>query len=1062
MGPIAWMVRNGVAPNLLMVFLLAAGLISLGSIKQEVFPESSLETISITVEYPGASPKEVEEGIVQKIEERIEAVDGIKRITSVAAANIGSVVVELMISANAQRALDEIKAEVDRITSFPADAEEPEVTELTNRQRVIDIAIYGDVPERTLKELANQTKDELTAFPEITFVQLAGVRDYEVSIEVSQDVLRSYGLRLSDVAAAVRRASLDLPAGNLITDSEEFVVRVEGQNYRRADFEEIIVLSRETGAQVRLSDIATVRDEFQDSDLITSYNGMPAVLVQVFRSGDERVLEIVERTRTYLREIEPGLPRGIATDIWQNDADNLQSRLSLLIKNGRIGLVLVLIALTLFLNVRLSFWTAAGIAISFIGTFGVMAMLDVSINLLSLFGFILAIGIVVDDAIVVGENIFAERSKGTPDVEAAIRGVKRVAVPVTFAVLTTVAAFTPLLFISGMIGSFLKQIPIVVITVLVISLIEAMFILPYHLSHLPERSEPRGAMRFVHRTQDRVQDALSRFIHGPLDRAVRFAVNQPGVVIAGSIAILVLSVGLVAGRYIRFSFLPEVEGDLVNAQMELPEGTTIERTTEIAEYIEAQGWAAATQLRAELQERDSVIVVGVFSSIGRQPTTEVGPGAFVNAGPPLIRANVAEVSFKLFPSEMRRFSAETFERMWREAVGPIPSARKLTFTSNLVSFGEPIDVEMSHPEPEQLDPAVDRLMADLAQFAGVFDLRSDRELGKREIELTLKPRARTLGLTLDDVARQVRSAFFGNEALRIQRGDEEVRVYVRLPETERNAVSDLGDYWVQVPAGGSVPLSEVAYASLGVAPSTIRRIDGKQIQRVTGDVEASIVTSDEVNAALRSIVLPAIQRDFPGLQYSFGGGQRQQSEALGSMARGFLLALLVMYALLAIPFRSYGQPLIVMAAIPFGFVGAVIGHLVMGINLGLLSLFGIVGLSGVVVNDSLVFIDFINERLRQGIDVREAIVDAAKVRFRPILLTSLTTFLGIFPLLLERSLQAQFLVPMATSIGFGIVFATAIIMVLIPALTVLQYGAAVRVKRLLGRDSRGWEPEPIG
>jgi multidrug efflux pump subunit AcrB len=1059
-GAIEWMARNGVAPNLLMVFILAAGAVSLVGIKQEVFPEFSLKTITISVEYPGASPKEVEEGIVQKIEERIESVEGIRRINSVAAENLGSVTVELLISTDATKALDDIKTEIDRITSFPIDAEKPEVAELTTRQRVIDVVLFGAAPEGTLKELANQVKDDLSAFPEITYVQVAGVRSYEVSIEVSQDILRAYGLRLSDIAGAVRQASLDLPAGNLITDREEFVVRIEGQNYTRADFEEIIVLSRETGAQVRLADIATVRDGFEDSDLVTMYNGQPAVLVQVFRSGDERVLEIVDRVEAYLTSGAAALPSAIEVDIWQNDADNLQSRLSLLVRNGRIGLLLVIVALTVFLNIRLSFWTAIGIAISFVGAFAIMAVLDVSINLLSLFGFILAIGIVVDDAIVVGENIFAERRKGTPPLEAAIKGVKRVAVPVTFAVLTSVAAFTPLLFVPGMIGNFLKQIPIIVIAVLVISLIEALFILPHHLSNLPEQEHSNHPIsRRIALIQDWVRERLQRFVHGPLDRAVRFAVQQPGVVVAGATALFILSIGVVAGRYIKFSFFPEVEGDLVNAQLELPEGTTVERTTEIVQYIEAQGRIAADQLRASLPARDSAVIVGVFTSVGRQPTTEAGPAALLTGGPPLIRANVAEVSFKLLGAEERRFAAEEFERRWREAVGPIPSARKLTFSASAVSFGDPVDIELSHPETAQLDAAVDQLMEQLRSFAGVFDVRSDREQGKREIELTLKPRARTLGLTLDDVARQVRSGFFGNEALRIQRGDEEIRVYVRLPEDERNAVADLNDYWIRVPAGGSAPLPEVAVASLGRSPSAIRRVDGRRIQRVTGDVDVVVVTGDEVNAALRATVLPALGEAFPGLQYSFGGGQRQQNEALGSMARGFVLALLVMYALLAIPFRSYGQPLIVMSAIPFGFVGALIGHLALGLNLGLLSIFGIVGLSGVVVNDSLVMIDFVNELHRRGIPIQDAVVDAAKARFRPIMLTSLTTFLGISPLLFERSLQAQFLVPMAVSLGFGIIFATGIILVLIPALTVLQHRAAERLRGFrgshAGREARG-------
>ncbi len=1056
---IEWMAGHKVAANLLMIFILSAGFLSVSTIVTEVFPESRLDAVQVRVEYPGASPAEVEEGVIQRIEERVESVEGISQITSTASEGVGVVFVELNLGEDVTRALDEIKAEVDRITSFPLDAEEPEVTQVTNRTRVIEIAVHGDVPERTLKELANRMKDDLSTLPEISFVRTSGVRDYEISIEVPNEVLRSYGLSLEDVARAVRAASLDLPGGRVDTADEEILVRVEGQNYDRDDFAEIIVRGARDGATLRLDQIADVKDGFQDADLINLYDGQPAAFVQVFRTADEQVLEIVDVVERYLdQDLEPTLPRGIEVAIWQNDAELLDSRLSLLRKNGIIGLVLVLIALTLFLDLRLSSWVAVGIALSFIGTFAVMPWLGVSINMMSLFGLILAIGIVVDDAIVVGENIYKERERGTGPLQAAIKGTQRVSVPVTFAVLTTVAAFTPLLFIPGFIGKFLKFIPMVVIAVLLFSLIESLFILPHHLSHLPEGAHARlpGWLWPVERVQEAVQSGLRRFIDGPLDRTVRFATEHYGLVLAGSVSVVLITLGVVAGRYLSFSFLPRIEGDQVIAQVEMPQGTPTERTRDVAAYLERLGRQVADSFQSELSDDHPPLIEAVHVSVGSYPSAEVGPGAGLL--PAFIESHKAEVVFRLLEAENRQISSTEFEKAWRAAAGDLPGPRSLTFSAQLIDLGAPVQVEISHPDTAVLTRAVGEVQSELRAYAGVFDVRNDQEIGKREVELRLKPRARTLGVTLDDLGRQVRAAFFGAEALRIQRGREEVRVYVRLPEDERNTLADIRRYRIVTPSGAAIPLSEAADVSFGSAPSTIRRVNGRRIVTVMAEVDRSVITGQEANTELTGSILPEAQARYPALRYGFGGEQREQARALGGMMRGFLLAVFVIYALLAIPFRSYVEPLIIMAAVPFGFVGAVVGHLVMGLELGMLSLFGLVGLSGVVVNDSLVLLDFVNAEHRSGKPLPEAILTAAKIRFRPILLTSLTTFLGVFPLIIERSLQARFLVPMAVSLGVGILFATAIIMVLVPALTMLQHRVTERVREWRGR--RVPAPEP--
>lgn len=1042
---IAWMAEHGVAANLLMVFLLAAGFLSLPNVVQEVFPEFDLDLIQVRVEYPGASPEEVEEGIVQRIEERIESVEGIRRLNSTASEGVGIVIAELNLGEDRARALDEIKAEVDRIVSFPADSEEPEVTEVTSRTRVIEIALYGQASERALKELATRVKDDLATMPEISYVRTSGVRAYEISVEVSLDALRAYGLSLDDVARAVRAASLDLPGGRVDTVDEEILVRIEGQNYTQQDFAEIIVRGSRSGAALRLDQIATIRDDFQDADLITRYNGEPAAFVQVFRTSDEQVLEIVEVVKQYMAEVlGPSLPHGIEMAVWANEADNLESRIDLLTKNGAIGLALVLVALTLFLDLRLAFWVAVGIGLSFVGTFAVMPMLGVSINMLSLFGFILAIGIVVDDAIVIGENIYAERERGAGPLQAAIKGAQRIAVPVTFAVLTTVVAFTPLLFVPGSIGKFLKFIPLIVITVLVFSLVESLFILPHHLSHLPEHAHtslPRP-FRFIERAQTVVQDALARFIDGPLERAVTFATAHYWLVISGAVSLLLITIGLMAGRYVSFSFLPRIEGDQVVAQIEMPPGTPTTRTQQIAEFLERTGRSVAADLQANLPEDHAPLIEAVYLSVGRRPSAESGPG--VGGAPTFIESNIAEITFRLLDPEDRQVSSVEFERAWREKTGEIPGARSVSFTSQVINLGFPVQVEISHTSNEVLAQVVAEIEDRLRRYAGVFDVRNDQAQGKREVQLDLKPRARSLGVTLDDLARQVRAAFFGSEALRVQRGSEEVRVYVRLPENERNTLGHIQNYRILTPTGAAIPLSEVAEVTNGTAPATIRRLDGRRIVTITADVDIAVITGQEVNNELTGRILPEIQETYPGVRYSFGGEQREQADAVSGIIRGFLLAAFVMYALLAIPFGSYIEPLIIMAAVPFGVVGAVLAHLVLGLDLGLLSIFGIVGLSGVVVNDALVLIDFVNAEHRSGKPMAQAIVAAAKIRFRPIMLTSLTTFLGVFPIIIERSLQAQFLVPMAASIGFGIIFATSIIMLLVPALTMLQHDVIER------------------
>lgn len=1043
-GAVPFMARNGVAANLLMMFLFVTGIIAYGSIVQEVNPEASLDTISVSVIYPGATPQEVEESIVQKIEEAVESVDDVKEVTSVSNEGYGSVQVAMQLGANLPRALDDIKSEVDQIQTFPAEAEEPEVRELTTRQSVVRIAIYGEASERSLKEIAYGLEDALSTLDEVSYVQTSAVRDYQILVDVPQNTLRSLGISLTDISRIITASSLDSPAGAIETTDEEVRVRTVGQNYNQQNFEDIVLVAGRDGTKIRLGDVATIEDGFEDNDLITRYNGQPVAFVDVYRTSDERVLEIVEAVRIYLdEEFAPTLPEGISYAIWEDYSKYLSDRLGLLIKNAVLGLILVLLALTLFLDVRLAFWTAVGIAATFVGAIFILELVGSSINMFSLFGFILALGLVVDDAVVVSENIHAERGRGRSEVGAAIAGAQRVTKPVIFAVATTIAAFSPLFAVEGVIGKILSDIPVVIMAVLSLSLIEALFVLPNHLSHLPPPGAPPGnpVRRFFLNVQGKVDVQFQRFVDGPLDKALRFAVTMPYVVLAGAVALLVMTAALIPAGIIKFQFFPDLEADRVVATLELPAGSTTEQTERVVQRIEAAGVRALEKLDAEAGNEDSSIAQGVYSTIGLIATRE-GPGGATDR----FASNIASVEYSLVPGDQRTISAVAFEELWREEVGPVPEAQSFGITSALFSVGEPVNVRLTHPDTDTLERATEELMAELSRFAGVFDIESDQDEGMQEIELRLKPSARTLGVTLQDVASQVRAAFFGSEAVRVQRGREDVRVYVRLPEEERDSIADVQRFRVRVP-GGDVALGSLAEVSFTQAPSVIRREDGRRVTTVTADVDTDIITGQEVALQLEREIVPRLQGDYPGLSYAFGGEQEEQQDSFGALGQAFGIAMIVIYALLAIPFRSYVQPLIIMAAIPFGMIGALIGHLVLGLSLGILSMFGLIALSGVIINGSLVLIDFTNENLDRGMKPAEAVIAAAKSRFRPIFLTALTTFLGVAPITFETSIQAQFLIPMSASLGFGVLFGTIILQVLIPALVVVQSQATNGAKR---------------
>ena len=1053
-GPIAYMASNSVAANVMMIAIIAFGVVSFFLLEREAWPTVPFYHVEVSMAYPGATPEEVEESIIVKIEDQVSGLDDVKAVKSVAAPGIASVRIQMDSGTDMAQALDDIESAVNRIQSFPGAAERPQFREMTNRQSMMRLIVYGDVSERALKELAYQVEDKLAALSSVSQVEVSGVRRYEISIEVSLHRLSALGLTLTDIANTIRRSSLELSSGSIDTRESQVRVRTLGQNYDQQDFEEIVLLSGSDGTVVRLGDVARVRDDFQESDLIVRHQNHPAAFVEVYRADGEQVMDVATAVREHLaNEVIPTLPEGVGITIWNDESQDYAERADILVKNGLLGLLLVLIALSLFLEIRLAVWVAVGLAVSGIGALAVMLVLDVAFYVQSLFSFVLAIGIVVDDAIVVSEHIQYERQRGTPGLQAAIRGVQRIKVPLTFAVLTSVVAFAPLLFIPGGIGDTWRVLPIIMIAILLVSLVESLLILPNHLSHLhgPEWVPKRAFDRFFARIQGGVNEWLNRFVQGPLDRALRFATDQPVVTMAGAVGMLVLSISLIRAGIVPTTLAAAVEGDFATVTLDMPDGTTAQRTYEVTRELEEAGHRVVERLSRDRPADAPPLLSGVIVTVGQRPRVQ---GGGLNPAPTLNpEANIATIEFKLLNAQQRQISTIDFVQAWREEVGVLPYVRGITFSGEVIDLGNPVEAVMSHPDPERLVQIANSVVGGLREVGGVHDVRSDHTPGIPEIQLELRPEARTLGLTLEALAGQTRAAFFGAEAVRVQRGREEVRVYVRLPADERNSITDVEGYLLRTPSGAEIPVTRAASLNSGMSPPAIRRKDGQRIVTVTADVDPTVISGNEANGILENSILANLTAVYPDLTYAFGGEQQQQLEVLDALLVGYLIALILIYTLLAIPLRSYAKPFIIMAVIPFGIIGVILGHWVLGLALSAVSFMGIFGLSGVVVNDSLVMIDFIDQKLREGAPVRTAIIEGAKGRFRPIMLTSVTTFLGFTPLILERAIQAQFLIPFAASLGCGMLFVTAILMMVVPALS------TIHLRLIASRGSSGFNSE---
>ena len=1029
---IRWFITNTVAANLLMIFIIIAGFFTLSRLRMEVFPDIAIPIINVSVIYPGSSPEDVEESICVKIEEQVQGINGIKKISSTSNEGYGSVNIEVENGYDLDEVKDEVKSKVDGITSFPDGAEKPTIRSFEGQPEVITIAVHGRVDEASLLSIAEGIREEVSDLPSITQTRL-GKKPREISIEVSEETLQKYGLSFDFISNRIRASSMDVPGGAIETYDGEILIRSKGQAYTGEDFGSIPVLSMPDGSTLLLRDISEIKDGFQDVEYDVKFNSEPAYLIRVYRTGDQNALDIAENIHNYLKKKRPTMPPGISLSSMKDESVILRGRIDLLVENAALGLSLVLVVLALFLKPKLAGWVSLGIPISFMGGFWLLPIFDVSINMISLFTFILVLGIVVDDAIVVGENIHIFRKRGLKGPDAALEGAYQVAKPVIFAVLTTMVTFSPMILVEGALGKVWRIIPVVTIVVLIFSLIESLTILPAHLAHLKEDSPTKNNFfsKWWNGVQGSIHDRLQMFIKNTYTPVLEWALKNRATTISIAISTFILSLGIVASGFLKFNFFPPLEADIVIATVEYPEGTPVSITKEGLERIEESAFKLKDSLEESYPEQK--IFINMVSTAGDQPIktqSARGPG---NLDATFFGSHLAECVIELAPGEERPISTVEISKKWRDLTGPIPGVKQVEFESDLFSTGPPIEIKLSSVSRDDLKKVTSILKDKLQTYAGVFDIKDSFSAGKDEIKLTLRPEAQNYGITMSSLARQVRQAFYGDEVQRIQRGRDEIKVFLRYPKNERVSLNNLEQMNVRVGNNIEVPLGQVAQGELASGYSTITRTDRKRSINIVADVDLTKANANEILSKFEKDHISPLLKDYPSVNYSFEGEQREQRDTLGSLFKNFALALFVVYVLLAVPFKSYLQPLIIMSAIPFGFTGAVIGHLVMGMNLAVLSIIGIVALSGVVVNDSLVMVDFINRYKREdGKSNLEAAMAAGPRRFRPILLTSVTTFVGLFPLLIEKSVQAKFLVPMAISLAFGVLFATLITLILVP------------------------------
>jgi len=1077
---IAWFATNHIAANLLLILIVLAGLSAVLTMPQKSFPDIDVPIISVSIPYLGAAPEEVEQGVCIRVEEELDGVEGVKEIRSVANESLCSVTVELFEDADESRALDDVKNRIDALDTLPEETEQPIINLATSIRPVIDLAITGPDDERTLKVLGQRVRDEIAALPGITQVSLVNTRPYEISIEVSESDLQRFGLTFSQVAEAVRARAIDLPGGAIKTEDGEILLRTKGQVYWGEEYERLVLLSRPDGSLVYLSDVARVVDGFEDTDQSLRFDGQPAAIIRVSRIGSEDILAITGAVMAYLDTSAQALPEGVKLTVWNDNSRLLEDRLATLLDSARQGFLMVLLLLALFLRPVLAFWVSVGVPVAFMGALYLTNYVGLSIDGISLFGFILVLGIMVDDAIVVGESVHSRQREGGTPLIGSIEGTQRITIPVIFGVLTTICTFLPMLQGVGSSGQIGAVIATVVICCLIFSLIESQLILPAHLGNKQTKTAKGevylllvplmvivllqfswstssfvglaiGLMTVVYAldrlgltddpakrliaAQSRFSASVEALIDGPFRRIVQRATQARYTTLAMAFAFFLSGVAVFGSGRLPFSFFPPLAADQVIAQLTMPLGTSSEITEQAVRHLERTGEA----IRDELNEQYGAAppVTHILASVGGSQGGGLGPPGSGGGG--ASGGHMGEVTLQLTPSQSRTISTKEVAALWRERSGSIAGAVELKFNSSLFSVGNAIDIQLAGNDVDELREVAAGLRAELARYPGVIDITDSFRSGKQELKLKMTPEGEALGLSLGALAQQVRQAFYGEEAQRIQRGRDDVRVMVRYTEAERESLASLDDMRVRTREGSEVPFRTVANASLGQGYSSIKRADRKRVVNVTADVDRTQITADEVVGDLSRSYFPVIRAEHPRVSLSLEGEQRQSGEYLVSLVFPFLIALFAIYALLAIPLRSYVKPFIIMSVIPFAFIGAIWGHQIMKLaglvsGLAMMSILGMIAAAGVVVNSSLILVYAINQRRDAGSTMADAVVDAATSRCRPIVLTSMTTFVGLMPLMFNTSVQAQFLVPMAVSLSFGVLFATVITLLVVPSI----------------------------
>jgi multidrug efflux pump subunit AcrB len=894
---------------------------------------------------------------------------------------------------------------------------------------VLQIAVSGNTDERTLKEIARELRDEISAINGISLVNVSYVRPYEISIEISELELRRYGITLNQVSQAIRSSSFDMPGGTIKTNNGEILIRTTGQAYWGAEFEEVVVVTKKDGTRVTLGDIATIRDTFEEGDLVAEFNGVRGVVVNVSQVGKEDLMQIARDTKVVVDKFRANLPKEISLDIWIDTSEELKERMNVLLKNAGGGLILVLIILTLFLKFKIAMWVAIGIPVALLGTLAFLPLFDMTISTMTVMAFILVLGIVVDDAIVVGERIYGHEQLGKDPLKAAVEGTWEVSTPVIFGVLTTIAAFLPLVISEGRMTPFFAPIGYVVIIALACSIIESQLILPSHLAHRSRKEPSTILTKSWTKFQGKLAQGLENIASGGYKSFLLRTLKSRYIATSVGLGILILALSLIFSGRVVFGFFPSVEGDRIYATIELPEGIAVETTLVAAQQMVEAAERVNADMTNELQ-LNQPLIRNIFSSIGQQGDRQ-GPGRPAGPG----QSNMAEVAIELAPlAERNNLSAKVVANRWREYTGSIPDAVKLAFDASMFSAGAPFEVELKGKDVDRLREAAEELKGELGRFDGMFDISDSFRSGKQEIQLSLLPEARNLGLTLNDLATQVRNAFYGAQAQRVQRGEDDVRVMVRFPEAERKSIGSLEDMYIRTPDGNQVPFYSVAKFEIKRGYSTINRIDGRRTVSVSADVDRGVVAPEEILASVQTRVFPSLTEKYPDVDILLGGEQMERFSSMNALLIGFVFSLIVIYGLLAIPLKSYLQPLVIMSVIPFGAVGAIVGHYVLDVQLMFFSALGIVALAGVVVNSSLVLVDYANRQRREGVEIFQAIVNACTLRFRPILLTSVTTFVGLIPLMTTVTPATGPFLPIAISLAWGVLFATFITLLLVPCL----------------------------